>query len=212
MIYAVLRDKSVFKSWTIFTAGVGSLAAVFAIFTLSRASVSELAAAIPNMLTDPEHLPKPMLAAIKDYFCTIKNAFPHGVELLLIYGFITVMMISDKHRYERKMFYVAASSVIAALMVCGLVPEVKTDTYNHIMLPMAFAGLTAYIVTEHRNSRIFLFMFLGGIVYSVSIFFSSNQHIYAISMAFAAVNVGSIILIGNAVRATRYGIITRLRS
>ncbi len=202
LVYAALRDKKIFRSWLMFTAGAVCVAVLFAILMLSRATISEIINAVPNLLTDPEHSTKPLLSTFFSYFLTIRNALPHGAVLFAVYLFSVFTAILDKERYKHKMFYITVSTAIAVIIIYGLLPEVTTNTYNHIIFPVALVGLTSYITTEHKNNKVFLFMFLGGITYSIAIFFSSNQHIYALSMASAAANTGSMILIGNAILET----------
>ena len=204
-VYAAVYDKNVYKSWGVFTAGAGCLAVLFLALLLSRASISEIVAAIPNLLTDPEHSTKPFFAAFLSYFTVIYNAYPHGAILTIVYFFTLAEAVIDRNRYDHKMFYIAVASVIAAVMVIGCYPTATQNTYNHIMFPLAIVGLMSHIVTKHRDHKLFVFLYLGGLLYSMCIHFSSNQHIYAISMASTAANVGSIALIGRAVSERKRG-------
>ena len=198
LIYIDLRGLKTFKGWLAFSLGAGTLAVLFLGLVMTRTSLQGLFAAIPNLFTDPEHTVKPFYATVRSYFIVIGYAYPHTTVLFSIYFFALAEAVIDKKRSEHRMFYLTVAAVIALVMVIGCLPTVLTNSYNYIMFPMALVGLMAHVVTRQKNHKLFVFLFLGGLLYSMCIHFSSNQHIYAISMASTAANVGSIALIGGA--------------
>jgi hypothetical protein len=84
-----------------------------------------------------------------------------------------------------------------------LLPELHSHTYNAIMLPLVFMGITAYVLCQNKPRELFAAVFVSGILYSFCIHYGSNQSIYVISMAFAAVNVASLLFLGQLLREMR---------
>ncbi len=197
LIYALKKhDKTICGKWLAATIGIAVMAALFVVLMLSRASITEIKNAIPDLFTDPEHQSKQLLPTIISYFQVIQNHFFYGSVLFTIYLVIVAEALIDKKRCEHKIFYILVASAISSLMTASCLPTVILYKYNSIMFPLSLVGLVSFLVTKNRNYKIFAFTFLGGIIYSMVIHFSSNQHIYAITMASTAANVGSIAMLG----------------
>lgn len=205
LIYAAIRkNKKNMIYWLMFTLGAMVLAVLLFVFILSRVSLSKFFEALPNLFTDPEHVSKPILGGIKQYFENILNTFLWGKFYAVSYIIFVIIEAFDKNRYKHKAIYITLSSVIALVMLIELAPSAVTNSYNFIMFPLCLVGLMSYIVTSKKNKRVFFFMFLGGMAYTMCIFFSSNQNFYIISAMTTAANVGSIILIHDAIFEEKY--------
>lgn len=205
IVYSVVKkSKKCFISWLAFTLGAALLAAVLFAFILSRASLSEFINALPNIFDDPEHVSKPFFDGIFGYFKSIYNAFNWGIAYFSLYGIMLIALIFDKKRYERRVFYMASSCAISICMLFEFASLLSTKTYNFIMFPFVLVGLISYLVTKNKNKRVFLFMFIGSLLYTMCIYFSSNQGFYIISAMSAAADVGSVILIHDALLEEKY--------
>lgn len=201
LIYAAAvrsQRKNIAVKWALFTLGAGVCAVLFLIFILTRASFSEVWNAIPMLFSDPEHTRKPIISTLFTYAGSIVRMVPHGLVNITVYGAALLMAVMDNRRYARKMIYIGVSAVIAIVMLAELASGVTSTTYNSIMFPLALVGLMAFVVTEKKDLRVFLFTYLGGLTYSLCIFFSSNNGVYILTAMSTAANVGSIILIGGA--------------
>ena len=206
LVYAIAaRDKrkDTLVKWAWFTLGCGICAVLLLIFMLTRASFSEIWRSVPMLFSDPEHAQKSILGTLRWYALCVVNLTSHGRVNITLYGIALLMAVMDNRRYARKLIYLGASAVIALVMLSELFPTVTSTGYNSIMFPLAPVGLMAFAVTEKRDLRVFLFPFLGGMTYSLCIFFSSNNGVYILTAMSAAANVGSILLIGGALAEAR---------
>ena len=197
------RRKDLLVKWALFTLGCGICAVLLLIFMLTRASFSEIWHSLPMLFSDPEHVPKSVPGALRAYLSCIETMVPNGRAYLTVYLVALLMAVMDNKRSARKMIYIGVSAVIAIVMLAELAPNAASTAYNSIMFPLAPVGLMAFAVTEKRDPRVFLFPYLGGMTYSLCIFFSSNNGVYILTAMSAAANVGSIILIGSALAETK---------
>lgn len=74
-------------------------------------------------------------------------------------------------------------------------PTLTTHSYNAIMVPMIFVGITSYILCERKPKELFLTLFAVGIVYSICAVMASNQYFYIISMTLSISNVASYVFL-----------------
>lgn len=192
------RRKAIAVKWASFTLGGGICAVLLLAFILTRASFSEVWSAIPMLFSDPEHIRKPVMETLRAYGLCLIRMVPHGPVIAAVYGAALIAALADRGRCARKLIYLGVSAVIAVVMLAELAPNVTSTSYNSIMFPLAPVGLMAFVVTEKRDPRVFLFTYLGGMTYSLCIFFSSNNGVYILTAMSAAANVGSIILTGGA--------------
>ena len=205
IVYSIAKkSKKCLISWLVFTLGAALLAAILFAFILSRVGLNEFIDALPNIFDDPEHVSKPFLDGLSGYFKSIYNAFNWGLIYFSLYGIMLIALIFDKKRYERRVFYIASSCAIAICMLFEFAPLLNTKTYNFIMFPFVLVGLISYLVTKNKNKRVFIFMFIGSLLYTMCIYFSSNQGFYIISAMSAAAVVGSVILIHDALLEEKY--------
>lgn len=188
------------KTFLFFSLGVIALAVVFLIFVLTRVSVSEIFEYIPYLLGDPEHPQTSLIHKISVYFTAIFESVNYFKFILAGYILMLVIMLLDKKRMVHRSVYLIVSAVITALSLILFSQYLTTTTFNSIMLPMIFVGLTSYILCKNKNKNLFATLFLTGILYSVAISFSSNQQIYVISMAVSASNIASYIFLGQLIK------------
>lgn len=180
-----------YKSWLLFTSGCAALAAVFLVFVLSRASISEIIANLPGIFDDPEH---EQISFFKSFLNYLQyNLYGYELKatavvsvLLLIILFTSVC--SNKKRREYRAFYMIGASICAVLYM--------TASNVTVMFPLAVVGLFAYILLENKPKRLFFCMWMLGLCYSVCMNLSSNQRTYIINSAMTPAAVASIIMIG----------------
>ena len=179
-----------------FTAGVAALAVVFLIFTLTRIGFGDIFANLPYMLDDPEHPHITVWNKVQSYFKSWFELHPHFRYVLYAYGAMLVAMLFDKNRKLHRSVYLFVTSACVAVTLIQLLPNCTSSTYNHIMLPFIFFGITSYLLLESKPRELLLAVFIPGIIYSFCIHMSSNQVMYCISMAMTVTNVASMIFLG----------------
>lgn len=190
------KKKDPAIQWLLFTIGSACMALLLLLFIFSRASISRLLRSIPMLFTDPDHQSRPLLWTFGSYARHVLTLFSLGYVYALVYCAALLAAILDKRRRAHRAIYLIIAVVLTAAMLLELAPTAATDSYNFIMLPLAATGLMAYLISEEKDHNVFLFLFLGGLAYSICIFFSSNTRAYALTAAYTVTNVGSILLIG----------------
>lgn len=188
------------KTFLYFSVGVFALAVVFIIFALSRVSISEIFENLPYLMTDPEHPSIPVLTKINSYFKTIFDCHSHFKYALYAYVLMLIVMIFDKNRKLHRSLYLITTTAIVIFCYILFLPELTYKYYNAIMFPLIFIGITSYILCDKKPKELLASLFVLGIIYSLSICFSSNQYFYVIAMAISATNIASLIFLGQLIR------------
>ena len=213
LIYLLLKKKQfnfVLKSemfaprtFLYFTIGAGILAVIFILFTLPRAGISGFVENLPKMLNDPEHQSMPLGKKIYDYFNSIFRMQPHFKYAIYSYcAMALVMLIDRKRRLHRSVFLIvtAATDIYTYILI---MPDLHSTTYNAIMLPLVFIGITSYVLCKNKPREFFAGVFCLGLIYSFCVHYTSNQYLYVISMAFATVNMASYVFLAQLIKEMR---------
>lgn len=192
-IFAINLFKG--KTFLWFTVGVCILASVFIAFVLSRASISEILENLPLMMTDPEHPHIPFGTRMYYYFSSIFTFVENfTIPVYVFFGMIIVMII-DKKRRNHRCIYLFISGALVVFTYVLILPALTYAYFNALMFPMIFVGITSYILCKKKPRKLFVTLFLSGIIYSVCLCMGSNQYFYAISMAASASNIASLIFL-----------------
>lgn len=185
------RNDDVFgiRSFWGTTLGAGILFMVFCAFIFSRASFGELLQNIPFLFKDATHGPSQILRNIKSVIWFSDWFRPYFITLFI--GAIAAM------RFRKWSAWIFAGlSAVSAL--CSLVLAVfKTEGIGRlaIMLPLTMLGLIAFLLTEHKSWDVMQRGWMVGVLYSLSLIFSSDQGVYAICWASTASSAASVFLI-----------------
>jgi len=191
------------KTFLFFSIGIFALAAVFLIFALTRVSIKEIIDYLPYLMTDPEHPQIALGTRFSMYFNSIYNCHSHFKIALFSYLVMMVIMIFDrKRRYHRSLYLIVTTAIVTFCYVL-LLPQLTYSTYNAIMFPLIFIGITSYILCENKPKPLFASLFVLGIIYTFAICFSSNQYFYVISMVITASNVASYVFLAQLLREMR---------
>lgn len=181
------------KAFFFLTLGIALPAALFLLFVFSRASLSELLRVFPALFTDPEHADLSLLSKLSQYLRHCQPYYRYGFAA---YGLLLLALLLDKNRMRRRGLYLAGSCAVAAhcwLWCCG---DLINTHYNAINMPLAFVGLSAYLLCRKKPKRLFFALFLPGLAYTFAVCMSSNVGFYAVSMAYAVPNLASFLFLG----------------
>ncbi len=201
--FALKSEMFSLRTFLFFTLGVGVLAALFLIFTIPRTGISGIFENLPYMLMDPEHPHIPFNDKLWSYIKSVFEChllFKYG---LYAYAAMLIALIFDRRRRLHRSVYLIITAAIVIYTQVLFLPELHYASYNAIMFPMIFMGITAYILCENKPRELFVSLFCFGIFYSVCIHFSSNQYFYVISMAMAATNLASFVFLGQLISEMR---------
>lgn len=188
------------KTFLFFSIGVFALAALFLIFALTRVSVKEIIDYLPYLMTDPEHPQIALGTRFSMYFNSILNCHSHFKIALFSYLAMIVVMIIDRKRKYHRSLYLITTTAIVILCYILLLPQITYATYNAIMFPLIFIGITSYILCTNKPKALFASLFVLGIIYSFAICFSSNQYFYVISMVITSSNIASYVFLAQLLR------------
>lgn len=183
------------RTFLFFSIGIFALAAVFLVFALTRVSVKEILNYLPYLMTDPEHPQIALGARFGMYFKSIYNCHSHFKIALFSYLVMMVVMIIDRKRKSHRSIYLIVTTAIVIFCYVLFLPQLTYSTYNSIMFPMIFIGITSYILCENKPKPLFASLFVLGIIYSFAICFSSNQYFYVISMVITASNIAGYVFL-----------------
>ncbi|HKM03806.1 MAG TPA: hypothetical protein VJZ04_04320 [Lachnospiraceae bacterium] len=192
--FIIVKKKHVafsLQSFCYLTMGAGVVAVLFLTFVLSRANMGDIMKNLPLMLQDPEHKTQSFKWIIYLYVDSFRQIYKY---FLLVWMILLAMICLDKGRIKRRAWYFSIMAVSVVWCILGFVPTMNAS-YNFIMVPIGFAGLVAFLLTNHKNSNLFIWGWILGVCYSFAMNASSNQAMYAISMAFPVVAITSVILI-----------------
>lgn len=188
------------KTFLFFSIGIFAIAAVFLVFALTRVSIKEIFNYLPYLMTDPEHPQIALGARFGMYFKSIYNCHSHFKIALFSYLVMIVVMIIDRKRKSHRSIYLIVTTAIVIFCYVLLLPQLTYSTYNAIMFPLIFIGITSYILCENKPKPLFASLFVLGIIYSFAICFSSNQYFYVISMVITASNIASYVFLAQLLR------------
>lgn len=188
------------KTFLFFSIGIFTIAVVFLVFALTRVSIKEIFNYLPYLMTDPEHPQIALGARFGMYFKSIYNCHSHFYIALFSYLVMIVVMIIDRKRKSHRSIYLIVTTAIVIFCYVLLLPQLTYSTYNAIMFPLIFIGITSYILSENKPKPLFASLFVLGIIYSFAICFSSNQYFYVISMVITASNIASYVFLAQLLR------------
>ncbi len=198
--FVLNSDMFSLRTFLFFTVGVGIMAVLFLLFTLPRVGFDGLSENLPLMLQDPEHQPVTFGDRFGKYFEAIFKMQPLFKLAVYAYCIMAVVMLIDRKRRLHRSVYLIVTVGIVIFTDMLLTADLTTKTYNAIMFPLLFLGITSYVLCQNKPRELFAGVFVLGILYSFCVFYTSNQGFYVISMAFAAVNVASIVFTAQLIR------------
>ena len=203
MNFVLKHDMFAPKSFLFFSVGVFALAAVFLIYLLTQVSIGDIFKNFPEMLKDPDHPQIPFIEKVKSYFRSIFDMHPHFKYGVYAYGAMLLAMIFDKKRRLHRSVYLIITTAVVIYTYVLILPNLGTSTYNAIMYPLLFIGVTSYILCKDKPRALFAAVFIPGIIYSFCIHCTSNQYFYVISMVTTVANVASYVFLAQLIREMR---------
>ncbi len=185
------------KCWLWLTLGISFLALLLITFIFTRISFKEFLDCLPYYFIDPEY----DFRSFSELFQTIQSTkfFIHLSKPLFWLAIVLLAIIArDKKRINRRPIYFSLSLIIFfAYVFTTLTSE---DLFIYIkawMFPLLLPGLVAYILSEKKDKRVFVFLWLFGLVFASSLEFASALGEQGAAVAFAVSDVAGVLFIGN---------------
>lgn len=162
------------EGWIYSTLGIAATAAVFLMFVLSRASISDIITALQWMLNDPQHRSQSMAAVLMGY---VKGVlFCSDISVYLYAGFALLLAaykLTRKKGVSPALFYCAGAILTGLFML----PFVTWEMYiNRVMFPLNIFGLFCVFLTDNAAvKQLFKLLWVPGMLYSVCIHMASTE-------------------------------------
>ena len=199
--FVLKSDMFSLRTFLFFTLGVGIPAVLFlAIFILPKAGLGGVFENLPYMLKDPEHSNVSFFAKFPKYFESIFKCHQFFRFAVYAYAVMMIVLIFDRKRKLHRSLYLLVTIGIVIYTYVLFLENLHSSTYNAIMFPMIFIGITSYILCDNKPRELFAGLFILGIIYSMCVHVQSNQYFYIISMALASSNLASFIFLAQLVK------------
>ncbi|MBS6398160.1 MAG: hypothetical protein KH452_13600 [Clostridiales bacterium] len=178
--------------------GIGAflIFVLFVIFVFSRGSLEEILESFTYIVMDSERQ-KSFWEKFAKYFIRI-----HRYYRLLVYttGILMLLWIADRRKK-------IASSIYLAVDVAATVPYIiyygffwEMVGINYMLVPLAFPGVIAYMVSKERDKRLFFGWYVPGLLYTLLAHFATNTGILTVSASYMIAGAASVLLIWQVVK------------
>ncbi|MDO4484310.1 MAG: hypothetical protein Q4C54_07740 [Clostridia bacterium] len=192
------KDIAVWYRFVWFTAGVAAAALPYLLLVLSQNSLQEILSGLPLLLDDPSH--GKGTGILESAAQLLRNA-PSGTALLFaLYIIHLLVMLMDKKRGSHCIAHLICAVLISLAALLQAMRSLPNECYHAMFPPLAMLGLTAYVLTKNKCKPVFAFMFVPGVVYGLTMHFSSNNGYYAFSLAMFVAAAAGILMMADFVR------------
>ena len=183
---------------TFFFMGVGAFVifVLFVIFVFSRGTLQEILDGFTYIVMDSERQ-KDFWEKFAKYFIRIHRYYKIEVYVTAL---LLVLRLADRKKKipGALLFAVSAVSAIPYIIYYGFFWEMVG--INYMLIPLAFPGLIAYVVSEEKDRRLFCGWYVPGVLYTLTSHFATNTGIYTVSAAYMIAGAASMLLIWKALK------------
>ena len=203
VVFAVMemvRRKE--KEWLFFVLGVMVMFALSLIFFLTRAPLGKYLEILPKILNDSEHQGS-FIGKAGDYFlAVIQSTIPTAIILVMAAG--TAAYCGYKKSEKSKTAGFVITCVLTMLLFLSF--KIQNNLINYYTFIPAVLGIISLIcLNDELNKKLFIFMWVPGVVYSLCLHMSSNMRFVAISTAMTVASAASIIMAARYAEAMKQG-------
>lgn len=188
------RAGFIARSWLTFTIGAAAIALVFAVFLLTRCEAERFVGSIKGMFTDPKHSNIPFSIKVRMY---IDMLFIKRGDVMFSLGTIAMLLVYQLYENGGKESRAVFLTVVSVFTVVFLLYSDHYMNYvNFLNIALNYAGVCTYILNEEKETDIFRFVFVPGVLYSFLIHLGSNMEIYCMTSALNVASVASAYFVG----------------
>lgn len=177
-------------------AGAFLICVLFMIFVFSRGSLEEILESMTYIVMDTERQ-KSFWEKLAKYFIRIHRYY--GIQVYVT-GILIIAFLADRRKKIHPSFYLMVSVIAAIPMVIRYGFFWEMVGINYMLVPLAFPGLIAYLVCEHRDRRLFYGWYVPGLFYTLLAHFATNTGILTVSASYMIPSTASILLIWEAAK------------
>ncbi len=163
---------------------------IFLIFTFWHATLERIVKNLPYIVGDQEHVQR-WNVKISDYFRYFREHYWGAVIVPIV---VSVSASFDKNRVKHGAIYMALSvaAILPYMIYHGLISNYVP--INLVTVPICFLGMTAYVVSEKKLSKVFYIWYLPAMVYPFIVQITSNTGPLAVSAGFVTAGAASVFL------------------
>lgn len=169
---------------------------LFFLFVFSRGSLEEILENFTYIVMDTERQ-KSFWEKFAKYFIRIHRYYR---ALVYVTSVLILLWIADRGRKISRSVYLALDAAVAIPHVIYYGFFWEMVGINYMLIPLAFPGLIAFMVSEKKNWRLFYGWYVAGLAYTLLAHFATNTGILMVSASYMLVSAVSILLICQAVR------------
>lgn len=165
-----------------FALGVAAAAIAFLGYVQFTVGIGEMIKTLPEFFNNPTHPVNGVFGRLGKLFKDLlMSRKPVTAVLAAQLAVIAVYSACGKKKSLRWVLGVIAS----AAAVFGMLYEIKTDRWiNCLMVPVTYAGLSAYVLSEGKNQALMRFLYIPGLLYGVCVYLGSDLGYMTMSGAF----------------------------
>lgn len=180
--------------WMVF--GAFLIFLLFVAFVFSRGTLEEILEGMPYIVMDTERQ-KSFWEKFSKYFIRIHRYY--GLQVYVTAALI-VLWLADHGKKIPSYIYIAVSllSSVPFLLRYGFFWEMVG--INYVLVPLAFPGLIAYIVTKQKDRKLFWGWYVPGLFYTLLAHFATNTGILTVSASYMIPSAASMLLIWQALK------------
>ncbi len=188
--FMVKHKKGAFLLWLWNSIGCLILLILFCVFLFSRhATLKDILSVLPLILNDPKHTQPSFFQHLITFFLSIINCndfSPYCLALLLVVILFSVLK-------KEKTLCLITTCILCLIIGLGFYKEIYP---NYLMFPIGLVAPFCALNCKDEKVRVpFFAVWLPGLIYSMCIFWSSNQRFYAVSNASTVMAVSGIVIL-----------------
>ena len=175
-----------------FCVGAGIVLIVFCVFLLSRTGIGDLIENIPYVLSDPEHGSPDLAYDLKRFIGAFYRHSDQAPFVIFACAALLSIIAFDKGRKKRRALYMVFVVVLTAVYS---LTDLESPNVNFFMFPLCVLGVFAFVLSENKQWKLLLNVFVPGWLYSLCMHFTSNQWYLAICLALSVSSAASVFFV-----------------
>lgn len=165
------------KNYLLSCLGAFMIFVLFVIFLFSRAGLDEILECITYIVMDSERQ-RSFWEKFARYFIRIHRYYKF---LVYVTGVLLLLWAADRKKRIAPSVYLLAvcAAAVPYIVYYGFFWEMVG--INYMLVPLVFPGLTAFLVSEKKDYRLFFCWYLPGLFYTLLAHFATNTGILTVS-------------------------------
>lgn len=172
-------------------AGAFFIFVLFVIFVFSRGSLEDILKSFTYIVMDTERQ-KSFWEKFAKYFIRIHRYY--GIQVYAT-GILIIMRMTDRKKKISSSVYLTVSVIAAVPMIVKYGFFWDMVGINYMLIPLAFPGFIAYLVSEEKDRRLFYGWYVPGLFYTLLAHFATNTGILTVSASYMIASAASVLLL-----------------